>query len=370
MPSREEVDRFVSKELFADPVAGNQGWTYDAAVGWVLKDAVRHDGVDDSLTYYHYEPSGCRKRFHFPQRPCRIHTYGNSFTHCDQVSDGETWQEYLGAHLQESLMNFGVGGYGVYQAYLRMLREEKKDSAEYVILNIWDDDHFRNLDAWRTIRFGFRTACGFPLPHLKVNIKEGTCVEMGNPCATPEALHKLTDPDAVLEMFKDDPVLRVVLATGEGAPAERGLQQPVAVSFGLPLSGKGDRAQEIKHRHAEAALFSSRKILEWTEQRLAQTGQKFMLMLSHSYGGIRNDLLGQPRWDQSFLDFLRDKPYPVIDLRDDHKKDFACFNLDVDTYLHRYYHGHYGPAGNHFFAHAIKDRVVAWLDPKPKPYRC
>jgi len=31
--------------------------------------------------------------------------------------------------------------------------------------------------------------------------------------------------------------------------------------------------------------------------------------------------------------------------------------------------GHYSPAGNHFFAYSLKDRVVDWLDPKPLPYR-
>lgn len=31
--------------------------------------------------------------------------------------------------------------------------------------------------------------------------------------------------------------------------------------------------------------------------------------------------------------------------------------------------GHYNPAGNHFFAYAIKKTVVDWLDPKPLPYR-
>ena len=55
-------------------------------------------------------------------RPCRMNTYGDSFTQCHQVSDGETWQEYLAAHLGEPVRNFGVGGYGVYQAYRRMLR--------------------------------------------------------------------------------------------------------------------------------------------------------------------------------------------------------------------------------------------------------
>ena len=38
-------------------------------------------------------------------------------------------------------------------------------------------------------------------------------------------------------------------------------------------------------------------------------------------------------------------------------------------YFRRYFIGHYNPAGNHFFAYSIKDRIVEWLDPKPITYK-
>ena len=35
-----------------------------------------------------------------------------------------------------------MGGYGVYQGYRRMIREERTDhGAEYLIFYIWGDDH-------------------------------------------------------------------------------------------------------------------------------------------------------------------------------------------------------------------------------------
>ena len=79
-------------------------------------------------------------------KPCRINTYGDSFTQCHQVSDSETWQEYLAGHLGEPIRNFGMGGFGVYQAYRRMIREEQTDhGAKYLIFYIWGDDHVRSL---------------------------------------------------------------------------------------------------------------------------------------------------------------------------------------------------------------------------------
>ena len=43
--------------------------------------------------------------------------------------------------------------------------------------------------------------------------------------------------------------------------------------------------------------------------------------------------------------------------------------MSSDRYLRRYCNGHYAPAGNHFFAFAIKDDLVEWLDPVPITYR-
>ncbi|MSS72494.1 MAG: SGNH/GDSL hydrolase family protein [Candidatus Latescibacteria bacterium] len=156
VPTREMVGDF------ADPREG--GSSFDPELGWVLRDGVRKDGVHGSKGFYRYDPDGARRAVHFPERPCRVHTYGDSFTHCDQVSDGETWQEYLAAHLQEPIRNFGIGGYSVYQAYRRMRKVEREGGAEYIILNVYDDDHFRNLDAWRSIRMGIPGR--FTLPHL------------------------------------------------------------------------------------------------------------------------------------------------------------------------------------------------------------
>ena len=367
MPTRKHVDDFVETRGGLPPDDNNRGWTFDGEVGWVLKDAVRFDGLDGSSTFYHYEPTEARQRVNFPDGPCRIHTYGDSFTHCDQVNDGETWQEYLAAHLCEPVENYGVGGYGVYQAYLRMRRVEAVRPAGYVIMNVYCDDHFRNLDAWRTIRFGRRTPCGFPLPHVRVDVERGECVECPNPTPTVDDVYRLLDPDFVYDTFKDDPVLECVLA----GQRQRDLAaDDVPMTFGMPhacMLGQ-EQTKEHQRRHAEAALYATQRILDMTERFLEERGSKLMVVVSHGGAVLDHALEGRPRWDQTFLDYLSTKTYPVIDTRDAHVVDFRSFNVDVRTYLKRFFVGHYGPAGNFFKAMALKTAVVEWLDPKPKTY--
>ena len=371
----EEIAAFTDPEVHDDPVANNAGWTFSAGLGWVLKDGVRHDGLDvrapgsrqRSRTFYHYETDGARWMINGVDEPCRIHTYGDSFTHCDQVSDGETWQEYLAAHLREPIANYGVGGYGVYQAYLRMLIVEAATPAPFIIFNIFQDDHYRSLDAWRSIRFGKKTPCGYTLPHLRVNLEHNTVEPRPNICGSAEDLMKLTDLDWVEKTFADDPVLQMVLATRSGAA---GKDTWVPMGFGLTQAAADDDAiARLKDSHTQAALRSTRWILDCLEAFAEMHDKKILIVLSYGPNGIRPVLESEPRFDQLVLDHLAAKPFPVVDLRDAHAADyFGGFSADVDAYLKRFYIGHYSPVGNFFEAQAILPALIEMLDPKPKPY--
>jgi hypothetical protein len=370
-PSRERVIQFTEVMSPEEAMRRSNGWTYDAELGWVHCSAVHSNGVDNSRTFYHYEPDGARKVVQFADKPRRIHAYGDSFTHCDQVSDGETWQEYLAAHLQEPVRNYGVGGYSVYQAYRRMLKVEKQSGVQHIILNIYDDDHFRNLDAWRSIRAGARSQCGFTLPHLRVNIQQRRYDQIENLLGTTDDVDKLRDEDFIWQAFKDDPVLQLVMATRAIDQVSSNVVRSIAASFGVTEDriGSGTPAQQIRQIHIEASLFATKNIVTWTEQFVQSAGKKLMVILSFSGGNIANELAGKLRFDQSFVEWLRAKTYPVIDMRDVFAAEYRQSKADIDVFLKRFYNGHHTPNGNFFTAWAIKDRVAKWLDPAPLPYR-
>ncbi len=70
-----------------------------------------------------------------------------------------------------------------------------------------------------------------------------------------------------------------------------------------------------------------------------------------------------------FVDYHRDAGICFVDGLEKHLIDFRSFSCPVEEYVHRTYIGHYNPAGNFFTAMAMRDAMVKWLDPKPKPYR-
>ena len=94
-----------------------------------------------------------------------------------------------------------------------------------------------------------------------------------------------------------------------------------------------------------------------------------MVLLSFGRHNMTAALEGQPRFDQTFVDRLASKPYPVIDMRDSFRQKYQSFDGSADQFLKPYYNGHHTPAGNFFTAWAIKNRVVEWLDPAPRPYQ-
>jgi len=369
-PSRQRVDDFILGRFGPRNLKPGEVFQFDSELGWVHHAAIGEDGVDGSKVIYSYEPDGARRVVNFSDRPCRIHTFGNSFTHCSQANDNETWEEYLAAHLGEPVRNYGVGGFGVYQAYRRMMRVERRTPGEYLVLNIWDDDHYRNLDAWRSIRLGPGSRCGFTLPHLRVDVAADRCEPRENLLQSAQDLYLLCDEDYILKAFRDDPVLRLVMAT-RALGGTRDLSRPVSVAFGIPdepIAGR-EGTERIRQIHTQAALFATRKVVEWAQDFAASDGRKLLIMLSFGKENIARYLAGKGRFDRSFVDWLKTRDLPVVDMCSAFADDYSRFKISIEEYLEPFYNGHHTPKGNFFTAWVLKKSLLNWLDPRPFTYR-
>jgi hypothetical protein len=288
----------------------------------------------------------------------------------------------LAAHLGEPIRNFGIGGYGTYQAYRRMVREEAAPHrADYLILNIWDlDDYLRSIDAWRWLRMAtwwrkypghLYMLHGNPWVYVRLDLNTGEIVEKENFFRTPESLYKLCDPEFVYEHFKNDLVVKLMVAHRNGGAADREELEPLArtlnvkADFGSPsASAETARALQIEY-----ALRAGMRVIDRAQAFARTQKKKLMILLSCGEATVIHACEGRPRIDQSVVDFLKQKDILFVDGVAKHQEDFKSFNLSPQEYVRRYYIGHYNPRGNHFFAFAIKDAVVNWLEPKPVAYR-
>ena len=309
-----EIDKWLAGEAF--PFS-----KYDPELGFLHRTRRRHDGVDDSTPVYTYDAIDARRTIRYAELPCRINTYGDSFTNCDQVSDGETWQEVLAAHFCEPVRNFGVGGYSVYQTYLRMKREEARAPSECIVFGIFEDDHFRSFTSWQSVFAGKNTQHIAPtLPHIDVDLKTRGFVERENSCPTPESLYNLCDLDWVYDTFKDDFDLRVRLD----------YLDHLKENPGDSLLDFGERTEYTK-----AALFGSMRIVDKVAEFAKSRNTKLLIVLSYASRAITKAFKDGRRFDQEFVDYLQDLGVPYIDLLEAHKADFAKFSVGLEDYLDR-----------------------------------
>jgi hypothetical protein len=370
--TREEIDHFLDPEKLS--------WgQFDPEVGYILGNYLPQDGIDNSSTINTVQKNGTRSAALYADHPRRINTYGNSFTQGAQVSDQETWQEYLAAHIGEPIGNYGVGGFGVYQAYRRLIRAEETDEgAEYVILYIWGDDHHRSFFRCRRVSYPTQRSAvpamfeGNFWAHLEMDMENGHLVEKEALLQTPESLYNMTDPDFMYDALKDDLMLQMTLFCRDSIQEIdikplNVLAEILGFSPDIPDQPEQQRRWIENLRHAYA-FAGTRYIIEKALAFTQHSDKKLMIAL-YCPQVTRQLISTGKRYDQPIVDYLRDNQILYFDMNLVHAEDYTHFNLSLEDYMARYHIGHYSPTGNHFFAHSIKNPIIGWLSPKPITYR-
>ena len=166
-----------------------------------------------------------------------------------------------------------------------------KIPAEYIVFNIWDDDHYRSLVSWQAGRAGVEhSAENMPTqPYVKVNPATGEFVECKNPCPTPESFYNLCNADWVYETFKDDFTLKIKWAQGnvkEGTPEESySTVTDLARTHGIEtcVDSVETMLKTLNTLYTKAAIFASMRIVEKIERFADTNGKKVLYVLSFGF---------------------------------------------------------------------------------------
>ncbi|MCK5082712.1 MAG: SGNH/GDSL hydrolase family protein, partial [Candidatus Omnitrophica bacterium] len=107
---------------------------FDPDLGWTIK-------ANGRKNIYRANSQKTRSDREYSKEPgegvLRIAAFGDSFTHGDEVANSETWAAQMeAASPQLDVMNFGVPGYGLDQAYLRYLKEGVHFSPDIVFIGL------------------------------------------------------------------------------------------------------------------------------------------------------------------------------------------------------------------------------------------
>lgn len=125
----------------------------DSLLGWTNRANAKH-----SNGMYATNNQGLRwnapTKLEKDSSTIRIGFFGDSFVHGDDLPLNKTWIYLLDSILQKNghkveLLNFGVGGYGMDQAYLRYLKDGKQFDIDHVVFGLQLENIRRNLNVFR-----------------------------------------------------------------------------------------------------------------------------------------------------------------------------------------------------------------------------
>lgn len=183
----------ISKRLQSYLALDNSLMVYDPHLGWTYRPDTNFP--DRGIAHNNDGIRTGKSQQRYPQTPTngvlRIALFGDSFTHGDGVGYYSTW----GFNLQRALralgkrvevLNFGVGGYGMDQAYLRYLNNGVKYKPDVVIFGFSIENVFRNINLFRF--FYKKGSSGVPFSKPRFILKEDKLVLINSPTVPPDKL--------------------------------------------------------------------------------------------------------------------------------------------------------------------------------------
>ncbi len=134
----------------------------DSLLGWTIRpNAAGSRGQSNS--------KGLRGEEINENATVTIALFGDSFVHGDDVFYNETWASFLREKIPNSeVLNFGVGGYGLDQSYLRWKNEGQYYYPDIVLIGFQPENCLRNLNIIRDFYFR-HNGIPFSKPRFIVN---------------------------------------------------------------------------------------------------------------------------------------------------------------------------------------------------------
>jgi len=201
------VDKLTDshREIIGRLLAGDLAYIqFSPALGWTVKPG----GMSPVFTpkgrapyRYRANNQGIRSDSQYTRDPpngiVRIATFGDSFTHGDDVGNNDTWQrsiEKLDGRFEA--LNFGVGGFGLDQAFLRYCNDATGFRPHLVIIGFMPENIRRNVNVFRPFYY---PESKIPLTKPRFTIEAGQLSLIENPLQSLADYRELLDnPGPVL----------------------------------------------------------------------------------------------------------------------------------------------------------------------------
>lgn len=323
--------------------------THDSELGWTLKPNSKHD-------IYQANSQGIRSSreytFDPPANKIRIATFGDSFTHCDNVENHNMWQEQL-QKISSSLevINFGVGGYGLDQALLRYRYQGTQYKPHMVFIGFMSENIFRNVSTFRPF---YHSNTNLPLtkPYFIFN-SQNKLEHISNPFPNVlDYMELLAFPDRVLpELGKFDYHYQTRYGIGhfDFLPS-------VKLVKIAQHQWKDSIIKSGYYNTQSEAFIITKKLLDKFYKKTIKNNAKPIIILHVSKEDLIRYRENKTKVYQPLLDYLESQKYDYIDLMDAFEKygqEYSPRKLFIS---------HYSEDANRMIAKHIYSYLSSHLD--------
>jgi len=334
---------------------------FSAELGWTIRAG------GSSPPNYRANAQGLRGDRDQPEaRPdsLRIAAFGDSFTHGDGVPNAAAWPAVLEAELALPVLNFGVGGYGLDQAYLRYREEGARFQPDVVLIGLMSEDPFRHVNVYRPF---YAPRTGTPLAKPRFLLRDGQLELVPNPISTIDGYRELlANPRPVLERLGAHDAYfhqRVKASTWDRSPTVR----LAKVFFQKLVLDRRNALAKGAYPEGTEALAVTTALLDRFVADVETAGAHALVLLLPGRGDLRNVRAGKALLYEPIRRHLEARGYAYVDL-------LAAFEpcegpCDLDALIP----AHYSELGNRkvaaHLAHVLRD--LGWLKrPSAASFAC
>jgi hypothetical protein len=320
---------------------------HDSTLGWRRVTEVTAQGVRDNVTYAR-EPA--------PDR-VRIAAFGDSFTYGSGVTLDESWAKRMAAlNPSVEVLNYGIGAFGLDQAYLRYQQEGADLRPHIVFIGYMSENIARNVNVFR----GFYGAGypGFFFTKPRFVLEQGRLRLLPNPLRTVADYRRLRDdPETVLaEIGRSDFHFRGGYGAGplDFSPSVRLVKLIVARAriVGRPSILAADGRYDTRSEAYDLTL----RIFDAFHAEVIRNGAIPVIVVFPDINDHHRSRGGKERRYSPMLEYFRSRDYRYIDLLEAFEPVESRYPVDslvVDW-------GHFSRIGNDLAARHILGRMADW----------
>lgn len=279
----------------------------------------------------------------------RIAAFGDSYTHCDDVLNEDSWPYLLEkGNPKWEVLNFGVGGYGLDQAYLRWKTVREKFHPHIVLIGFWLRDINRVVNRFYPFYY---ESTGIPLGKPRFILRNGKLILIPNPISNPRDVLDATDNLSQIKNWGKKDFWFLQIAYSKSSLDK--INTFKLIKNVIHRIKYRVLARKARYRKDQEPFLVTTALLKKFYEDVKVVNEIPIILIFPGKDDLYEFQKTKVKYWQPLIEFLNDNKLEYIDFMD----SFEKYALENYIAVDRLFSGHYSAFGNKVVADILKDYI-------------